>query len=216
MPKSKSKMSLSQRRERAFQLFAKGYTNADVASELKVNKDTAAGYREKYEASLHAQASANPRYLQDVVTNTFRSFGELDQIRKDAWAHMKDRKQEIEFECPHCGEEGVLTIKTEVSDQTRVQYQNVLLKAQDQRSKLFGLMGVKQEIFVAVMQVKAVQDLVIDFLTNKLCAVDRAELESFLQSPEMAKYMSSAGQLEAGAEIMDLDSEEMEEVRVPA
>lgn len=195
MPKTRSKMTLSERREAAYTLFAKGFTNKAVAESLKVNKDTVKGYRDRYEASIQAQAQANPAFLRDVVANTFRSLHELDKIREDAWKHMERRKEKREFEveCPECGEGFIFTTKLdyEIPDQTRVQYQNVLLKAQDQRAKLFGIMGVKQEIMVAMMQVKAVQDRLLHFMAEHLCAADRAELEDFLQSPEIAQYMSA-------------------------
>lgn len=220
MPKTRSKLSLSERREQAYVLFAKGYTNARVAEELKVNKDTVKGYRDRYESSVQAQAAANPAFLRDVVANTFRSLAELDQIREDAWAHMKRRKEKREFvvECPECEYEFTFVAKLdyEIPDQTRVQYQNVLLKAQDQRSKLFGIMGVKQEVMVAMMQVKMVQDRLLHFMAEHLCAADRVELEEFLQSPELAKYMSAsspAGQLTewSGSDDEIIDAEIIEE-----
>lgn len=210
MPKSKSKLKLSQRRQQAYELFAKGYTNVDVAKDLEINKDTAAKYREKYEASIQSQAAANPGFLRDVLTNTVRSLKELDQIRADAWKQLKPRRMKIEHHCPECEHEWTTTLRFDVSDQSRVQYQNVLLKAQDQRSKLFGVMGVKQEVFIAIMQVKVVQDRILTFLTDNLCAADRAELEAFLQGPEMAQYMAASGELDAAQGIMELESEEVE------
>lgn len=213
MPKTKSKMSLSERREAAFKLFSRGYTNVAVAEELKVSRDTVKAYREKYDASIHAQAQANPNYLRDVVARTFQSLDELDQIREDAWKHMQRRKEKREFdiECPDCGSEFVFVAKLdfEISDQTRAQYHNVLLKAQDQRSKLFGVMGVKQDVMIAVMQVKMVQDKLLQFMADHLCAADREELETFLQTPELQRYMATSS-LEPAKGLLELPSEEVE------
>lgn len=184
MAKSKSKLSLSERRELAFQLFARGYTNRDVASRLRVSEDTAGSYRKHYEERIHAQAAANPAFLRDVLSNTVRSLTELDAIRADAWQHLEPRS--VKFECTECGHRE--KVKIEVSDQTRAQYHNVLLKAQDQRSKLFGVLGVKQEVLVAVAQIIQVRDKMIEWMGRNLCAEDREALASFLEG-ELGAYM---------------------------
>lgn len=188
MAKSKSKLGLSQRRERAYEMFARGYTNTDVARELNVNKDTVTNYRKKYESSLHAQAASNPGFLQDVVANTIRSLTELDRIRADAWKRLKDRKIRIEVQCPHCDEEFTIRHELPVTDETAARYHGVLLKAQDQRSKLFGVIGIKQEVFVAILQVKVVQDKILDWLGEHLTGSDREALAEFLESSEIAAY----------------------------
>lgn len=189
MAKSKSKLGLSARRERAFECFAKGWTNTDVARDLKVHMDTVASYRTKYEERIHAQAAANPNFLKDVVTNTVRSLEELDRIRADAWKHMEPRRVRVMRVCPECEHEWREVEYHDVSDQTRAQYLNVLLKAQDQRSKLFGVLGVKQEVFIAIMQVKVVQDQILDWLGQNLEGDARDRLADFLESPELSEYM---------------------------
>lgn len=187
--KAKSKLGLSQRRERAFECFAKGWTNTDVAKDLNVHMDTVAGYREKYEASIHAQAAANPNFLKDVVSNTIRSLEELDRIRADAWKHLEQRKIRVEHECPECEHTWRETMYVDVSDQTRAQYHNVLLKAQDQRSKLFGVLGIKQEVFVAIMQVKIVQDRILEWMSMNLEGDVREALAQFLET-ELGEYVN--------------------------
>ena len=209
MPKSNSKMTLSERREKAFEYFSRGYTNRKVASILKVNKDTAAGYRRKYEENLQAQARANPDFLKDIAANTVRSLEELDRIREDAWSHMESRTVKVEHTCPECETEYETKIRYEITDKERVAYQSVLLKAQDQRSKLFGVMGVKQEVFIALVQVKAVQDLILEFISNSLCPADKAALEAFLLTPELQAYMTGTRGLDAANGILDLPSEEL-------
>lgn len=197
--KTKSKLNLSKRRERSFELFAKGYTNTDVAKDLKVRMDTVAGYRALYNDRIHAQAAANPNFLREVLQNTIRAMDELDRIRADAWAHLEDRIVKTEHQCPECETIFVEKDRVQVSDQTRAQYHNVLLKAQDQRSKLMGVLGVKQEMLVAIMQVRVVQDKMLGFMGEHLCDADRAKLETFLTSPELVEYMGSGalGAIEA-------------------
>lgn len=190
--KTKSTLNLSKRRERAFELFARGYTNTDVAKDLKVRMDTVASYRKLYEERIHAQAAANPNFLREVVDNTVRALEELDKIRADAWLHLEDRIVKTEHECPECETTFVEKERIAISDQTRAQYHNVLLKAQDQRAKLMGLLGVKHEVFVAIMQVKVVQDKLLDFMGRNLCEGDRAKLDAFLTSPELVEYMGGS------------------------
>lgn len=210
MPRSNSKLGLSQRREKAFESFAKGYTNTDVAKLLKVHMDTVAGYRRLYEERIHSQAAANPNFLKDVLTNTVRSLEELDRIRADAWKHVENRKKKVTRECPECEHTWREIEEIEVSDQTRATYHNVLLKAQDQRSKLFGVLGVKQEVFVAIMQVKVVQDKLLEWMATNLCAGDREALAVFMET-ELQEYMGSPTQAALGAidvasvEIQDRD-----------
>lgn len=190
MAKSKSKLKLSQRREKAFSFFARGYTNTDVAAELKVHPDTVAGYRKLYEENLHAQAAANPGFLKDVLTNTIRNLAELDHIKAEAWKHMEPRKTKTTVECPHCEENFSVTETIEVSDQTRVQYLNVALKAQDQRSKLFGVLGIKQEVFAAVMQVSIVQQKLMEWMMEHLDNITRDELATFMEK-ELGEYLGN-------------------------
>lgn len=190
MPKSRSKLSLSERREKAFALFAKGYTNVDVARVLKVNKDTAASYRKHYEERIHAQAAANPAFLRDVLSNTIRALEEVDQVRADAWKQISEsRIIHYEIECDECGAELVAKLDMPLGDDARTKYQNVLLKAQDQRSKIMGVLGVKAEVIAAMTQIKVVQDLLLRFMMENLCAEDRQKLEEFLMSPQMVQYV---------------------------
>jgi DNA-binding CsgD family transcriptional regulator len=191
--RTKSKLTLSQRRERSFELFARGYTNKDVASVIGVSEETAGSYRRLYNERLHAQAASNPGFLRDVLTNTMRALEELDQIRADAWKHLENRTIKELVECPDCGAEHKVKFSFPVSDQSRAQYHNVLLKAQDQRSKLFGVLGVKQEFFIAIMQVKVVQDKLLEWMAQNLCADDREALANFMQT-ELSEYMGGPAQ----------------------
>lgn len=206
--KSTSKLSLSKRRERAFILFARGYTNSDVAKDITVAPDTVAKYRKLYESRIHAQAAANPNFLREVVENTVRTLEELDQIRADAWAHMKSRKEVRHHTCPHCEEEFVERETIEISDSTRAQYQRILLSAQDQRAKLMGLLGIKHEVVVSIMQVKVVQDKLLEFMGGSLCAADRIKLENFLTQPELMEYMQGM----PGMQAIETSALEMAEI----
>lgn len=181
MAKTRSKLSLSQRRERAFVLFAKGYTNTDVKKDLRVTMETVKGYREIYEKNLHARAAAQPDYISDVVVNTFRTLAELDQVRAEAWKHMEDRTIRTEHECPACEHTFVEREKISVSDQTRAQYLNILLKAQAERAKIFGVLGVKQEVFIEIMRSQALQDKVLGWLSEHVKGELRDELASFIE-----------------------------------
>lgn len=202
--KTKSKKTLRQRKEEAFRSFAQGKTIEEVARSLKVSRQTASSYKKKYEAALEAEATADPRLLQDVLKNTIRSLRELDMIRSDAWARLEERPRRIDVECPECETEFAATVVLPPSDQSRVQYQNVLLKAQDSRAKLYGVMGVKQEVFVAITNVQIVQNRMLDWMGRHLCAQDREALADFLES-ELSEYMPSTNAIG----ILDVESVEV-------
>lgn len=201
MPKSKSKLSLSKRRERAFILFARGYTNTAVAQDLKVHMDTVAGYRAKYEESIHAQAAANPDFLSQVLANTVRALAELDSIREDAWKHLEDRVVREEHECPRCEHTWTTKVRVAISDQTRAQYHNVLLKAQSERSKLFGLLGVKAEMLAHVENVNTVQRLMLAWMAENLCAMDREKLAHYVET-SLRQYLNLSAPIPAAGELV--------------
>lgn len=164
---TKSKLSLSERREFASELFEKGFTVSDVARKLKVTWDTAKGYKQWWEDRLAEVAQANPAMLQDVLLNTVQSLAELDRVRAAAWR----------------------TYHTAESRQLKLQALNTIRQCQQDKAKLFGLFGVKQDFYMMVANVKVVQDRLLGFMRDELCEGDRAKLERFLTSPEMRQYM---------------------------
>lgn len=207
MPKTKSKLTLSQRREKAYELFARGYTNKDVKERLHVSNDTVANYRKQYNERIHAQAAANPKLLQDVVSNVIRTLEELDQIRADAWKKMEPRTRKVKIECPECGHRWKEVESYEVSDQTRAQYLNVLLKAQNERNKLFGVIGIKQEAFSMMMQTQIVQNRIIEWMMNNLEGDIREALANFLET-ELSEYMQNQtplASLTSGVDVVDAE-----------
>jgi len=200
MPKgrTKSKLSLEERRLAAFDLFRQGMSDGDVGRQIGVSRQTAYSYRKIYEKRLYERASANPRFFRDVVANTMRALEELDQVRADAWKQLRRKRTKVPVTCPHCSEDFDFTVEYPVSDQSRSQYHSTLLKAQEQRSKLLGVIGVKHEVFIAIMQVKIVADKLMAFMGRELCANDREKLEEFLTGPEMIDYMrGGSGVLDA-------------------
>lgn len=201
MAKTKSKLKLSQRRERAFELFARGYTNRAVKEDLNVSNDAVAGYRKLYEERIHAQAASNPGFLSDVLQNTLRILEELDQVRSDAWQRIS-KQRKIRMECPHC--EHTFTVKVDLSDQTRAQYHNVILKALDSRAKVFGILGVKAEMFAQVQQVQYVQGRVLEYLAKNLPPQYKEELATWMET-ELSEYV--------GGQVIDLPSVELEPAR---
>lgn len=204
--KTKSKMGLRARREAAFRMFAQGATHEAIAKKLRVSRQTVTSYRKQYEAQLDAEAAANPRLLQDVLRNTVRSLRELDMIREDAWKRLEAKPRKVRAACDGCGEENTFEVDLPPGDQARVQYQNVLLKAGEQRAKLFGVMGVKQEVFVAITNVQIVQNRMLDWMGRNLCADDREALASFLET-ELAEYMPNTGNGPFG--VLDVESYEV-------
>lgn len=188
--KTKSKMTLRQRRERAVELIGRGFTDTDVAKDLQVSRQTAASYRRIYEDDLQAKVREAPDALRDVLGNTFRQLSELDDIRKMTWTRLNRRKAAITIECEHCGEEMDYVYQEPPTDQATVQYQNVLLKAADARSKLLGLLGVKQEVFIEIQNVNIVQTKIMAWLQNNLPPALREKLAVFIEN-DLAQYIGA-------------------------
>jgi len=186
MPKGKtaSTMTRKVRLDHAFTYFKQGMTNAQVARNLKVHPDTITTYRHKYEEHLLLVKENNPGVLMDVLGNTLRSLEELDLVRADAWARLQEAE-------PHCCQECGLECGCYVTlnAQSAATLHNVVLKAMDQRTKLFGLLGVKQDVFLHIQQVSELQNKLLEFLQTQLCEIDRVRLQLFLgqMMPELSE-----------------------------
>lgn len=165
---TRSPLRLGARRQRAFELFTEGASNVEVARALQVSPDTAGRYRKLYEERIEQQAASNPHLLRQVLPNTIKALEELEKVRAYAWERARSTE----------------------SDTIRAQMMNVILKAQDQRAKLFGLMGVKQEALAFTMQVQKQQTRLIEYMQRELCPADRVKLEEFIIS-EFADYLAS-------------------------
>lgn len=187
--KTKSKLSLRDRRERAVELIGRGYTDTDVARDLKVSRTTAASYRRIYEESIQQRVREAPDALRDVLGNTFRQLHELDDIRKMTWEKLKRRKAIIEVVCDDCGAVTEYVYQEPPTDQATVQYQNVLLKAAEARSKLLGLLGVKQEVFIEIQNVNIVQTKIMGWLQSNLPPELRETLATFIEE-ELSQYIA--------------------------
>ena len=192
MPKGKtrSKLTREERLSQAFEGFAMGMSDVSIAKQLKVTRQTVGTYRGIYEERLSARARANPNLLRDVLKNTMRALEELDRIREEIWQHMQPRKAVTEHTCPECDAEFTEKEYIYVTDDTRSKYIGHLLKAQETRAKLLGVIGVKTEVIAAVMGVKTVADALMAFMAENLCAEDRAKLEELLMGPELRAYVA--------------------------
>jgi hypothetical protein len=168
--RSASELSLSERREKATEYFLKGLTVADVAHKLNVTWDTAKGYKRWFEENVRSEAADNPHILSDVITNTFRALASSDQVMAALWKeyHTADSKQ------------------------LRVQTLNAIRAVQQDKAKLFGLLGIKHEFYAKVQVVNAVQMKLLAFLQSELCEADRRKIDAFLTSPEIMRYMQES------------------------
>jgi hypothetical protein len=156
--RTNSPYSLSARRIKAVELFVRGYTVTEVATELRVSVETASRYRTKYQEDIKSQAVANPTLLKDVLANTIATLGEIDQVRQEAWRNYENAK----------------------SEQLKAQFLNTVLKAQEQRAKLFGLFGVKAELLHQMTLIREQQEKLVEFMSEHLCSADRERLETFI------------------------------------
>lgn len=174
-----SPLRLGARRIKAREMFIQGFSNVEVARELLISPDTAARYRKVYEDEVNDTAVTNPGLLRNVVANTIKALDENDRMRAEAW-------KEYERSTTAGQKQGFMAI---------------ILKAQDQRHKLFGLFGVRAEYFQHVALVRAQQEKLVQFLTEHLCNADRLKLEEFIVA-EFAAELSSMPEvieIEAGS-----------------
>lgn len=188
--KSKApKLRLKERRERAAVLFAQGYTVTDVARELGVSRTTATDYKHRYEESIAQEVQDNPGFLRDAVNNTMRLLKENDLVRASAWDSLNDRPpRSIETKCPNCGEMVEHEYRDAPSDQTKTQLYNVILKSGELRAKLFGMLGVKQEVLIEIQSVNVVQNRIMGWLGDHLDGEQKEELASFVET-ELAPFI---------------------------
>ena len=178
---TKSPYNRAERRERGFKLIAKGYTNVAIAKELGVHPDTVTRLRRAYEDQLQNEAAANPHLLHDVLPNTIRQLGELDLIRSEAWElHDRDVIIEQMLTCPGCDEEHAYDIHLKGKPEAKAQALRILLNANEQKAKLYQLLGVKAEFLAHVNEVSKLQARLIGFMRDHLCEADRRKLEDLL------------------------------------
>jgi hypothetical protein len=185
--KTKSEYSLGERRERAYELFMRGRTVIDVSRMLGVHYETASRYRQEYEQRIREVAQANPGMLREVLDNTVRALAELDQVRRAAWDEYEDASHPTVMVCPNCEAEIEIPAANRL---VRNSLLNTLVKVQEQRSKLFGLFGVKAEFLSLVNSVRHVQTKLLEFMRRELCAADRQKLETLLLG-ELRPYMEA-------------------------
>lgn len=173
--RTKSKLSLNERKQRAFRKFNKGFGPADAYHDKKLNisYDTARRYYKEWEAKARESARKDPDFLRDILANTLRALEELDEIRRAAWKEYS---------------------KGSLNPQVRQSLLNTMLRAQEQRQKLMGVFGVRQEVFVYLQQFQLFQVQLLDFLKRKLCAEDREQLIEFLDSPEIRPFLGGNGE----------------------
>jgi hypothetical protein len=157
--KTTSPLKLSLRKEKAFELYARGFRIADVARDIQVAWTTASRYRDAYDQAIAAQAADNPELLSDVIANTFRSIKECDETRRAAW----DRYQKA------------------TTDQSRAAFLSLAMKANIDRAKLIGLLGVKPEYAARMEAVRSQQARLIEFMNTEMCALDRERLIAYLE-----------------------------------
>lgn len=161
MPRGRTSSPLGRaaRKEKAFELYSRGFGVMEVAREVQVDRTTASRYKQAYEASLQSQARANPNLLRDILRNTVRALSELDQVRAEAWKRYE---------------------ATDV-DATKATFLNTALKALEQRAKLFQLFGVKAEYMAQVALISRQQEKLVEFLGHhEFCDRDREAIVEFL------------------------------------
>lgn len=178
MPGTSSSLALDQRRELAYDSFSKGLSTSDVAELVEVTYDTAARYKKEWKDSIATEARENPAMLGQVIENTIQALHENDLVRKHAWADYAVASEGRVAECPECEMEIVIP---SAPNSVKNQFLKTILTAQEQRSKLYGLFGVKAEFFAMVQQVRTLQEKLLEFMRRSLCADCRRKMVEFMR-----------------------------------
>lgn len=201
MPRGKtaSRYSLAERRRVAFSLFTKGFTNEQVAKELNVHKGTVKQYRDAYDEEIALQVQANPNLLRDALKNTVQALGEIDEVRRSAWQEYEAAQHDLTTKCPSCEHEFVVQGAPSIT--TRNQLLKTITAAQDQRAKLLGLFGVKAEFLHHVNAVRLVQERLLQFMRQHLCAADKAKLETLMMGELREHFMTASNMPAIPAEL---------------
>lgn len=199
--RTKSRMTRSQRIEQAHKLFARGYSNADVARDLGVHADTVTSYRKLYNESLAKQAASNPHLFEEIFLNTQRALIELDEVRQDAWAQIRGTRT-VKSECNNCGEETEYELP--LTDASRAKYHSTILAAQTQRAQLHQLLSNRTEILVRHEHTRIVQERILMWLKDNLPLDYREKLALFIET-ELSEFM---GELPAGNGPTSMDPDD--------
>lgn len=178
MPGTGSTLALDARREMAYDSFAKGHTITDVAELVQVTYDTAARYKKEWRDRIKQEADENPAMLGQVIENTIQALQENDLVRKHAWADYAVASEGRVAECSECEAEIVIPSSP---NSVKNQFLKTILTAQEQRSKLYGLFGVKAEFFAMVQQVRTLQEKLLEFMRRSLCADCRRKMVEFMR-----------------------------------
>lgn len=183
------KLTRIERLQRCFDFFDQGLSNAEVCRRMKLAPNTATKWRRLWAERNRDDLVENQSLLQQVLSNTLQMLRENEQIRRAAW---QEYHAGIEIHQAHCDECDALVEFTIGNPVTRNSSLNTLMKSQEHRAKLLGVLGIKQEFFGMVSAVQAVQEKLLEFLARELCPADRAKLDSYFDSPEMQPYMVQA------------------------
>lgn len=189
--KTKSTLTYSERKIRAGELFAKGFTVTDVARDLGVSRNTATSYKKRWTADVKAAAQADPASVRDVLTNTRMMLDEVNQVRAVAWHNLHRTEGIIDIECESCEHTMRYQYRFPPGDTAIVGYLNLLTKTAEQRAKLLGLMGVDQRLFNEVMAVNHVQQKILEWLNDHLDARGRGDLADFIDA-ELSEYVGAS------------------------
>jgi len=87
MPKGRtlSKLSYSERKELAFDLFAREWKNIDIARKLEVTPETIANYKRGWEDKKEEALWRDPNYLNNILQHTHERIEQLEQVVRESW-----------------------------------------------------------------------------------------------------------------------------------
>lgn len=92
--KTKSKLTYSERKETAFELFTRHWSNADIARKLDVTPETISNYKREWEKIQEESVWNDPNYLNRILEHTKSRVTELEQVMSHGWTAFEGTANE--------------------------------------------------------------------------------------------------------------------------
>lgn len=158
-------LSLPARRNKAYRLFLRGFSVAEIAEKVGVIEDTVRSYLKHYQQKLGDKIASNPDYLDRVIEHTFVELERLSDREKEAWERLE--------------------LAQRSSDQTNLM--NLIQRIGEQRAKILRLMDMRVEIVGKVERATQLQEALITYVQTCMCDECRGRLETYLDQLDLTQ-----------------------------
>jgi len=145
--KTTSIMSYSERKETAFDLFTRHWTNADIARHIGVTPETISNYRREWDKLSEEAAWSDPNYLNKILEHTKARVTELEQVINQTWGIADGGKND------NARVAALRTIKDTIMDIAKLQrLTDTRIEIVDQAEKATQVQTIILEMINSVIQ----------------------------------------------------------------